>query len=275
MPIIDVQVHAYDRDHPGRPWINRITGPDHVTGDEMVAAMDAVNVDGAILVSSYTVYGYDPSYAVECYAKHPGKFGLVSPIDPRDPASAEIIADWAATEGAVGIRVVMSRAATKDADDPGLNRAFAAAAKYGLPVNVLVWGRLDQTNGIIERHPDTLIVIDHLGLRQTDPPAEKPWEDLPSILAMARHDHVRMKISGACTLSHQPYPYGDIWDPVMTLIDSFGVDRCMWGTDWTRAVSLTYEQGVQAFLTTPRLSDSDRAALMGGTVEKVYGWSPS
>ena len=39
----------------------------------------------------------------------------------------------------------------------------------------------------------------------------------------------------------------------------------MWGTDWTRAVaSLTYQQGVEAFRVTDRLSDSDRAALMGG-----------
>jgi hypothetical protein len=50
MPTIDVQVHAYDRNHPGRPWAGHIAGPEQVTGDEMVAAMDAVGVDGAILV---------------------------------------------------------------------------------------------------------------------------------------------------------------------------------------------------------------------------------
>jgi L-fuconolactonase len=49
----------------------------------------------------------------------------------------------------------------------------------------------------------------------------------------------------------------------------------MWGTDWTRAVALlTYAQGVQAFRLTDRLSDSDRAALMGGTPQRVYDWAP-
>ena len=49
----------------------------------------------------------------------------------------------------------------------------------------------------------------------------------------------------------------------------------MWGTDWTRAVAfLTYEQGVDAFRVTDRLSDGERAALMGGTVEQVYRWAP-
>jgi hypothetical protein len=52
--------------------------------------------------------------------------------------------------------------------------------------------------------------------------------------------------------------------------------RCMWGTDWTRAVGLlTYKEGVEAFRITDRLSDSDRAALMGGTLTKIYGWSPA
>ena len=50
----------------------------------------------------------------------------------------------------------------------------------------------------------------------------------------------------------------------------------MWGTDWTRAVQLlTYEQAVDAFRITDRLSDSERSALMGGTLQKVYKWSPS
>jgi hypothetical protein len=50
----------------------------------------------------------------------------------------------------------------------------------------------------------------------------------------------------------------------------------MWGTDWTRAVGLlTYEQGVEAFRVTDRLSDSDRALLMGETLQRVYNWTRS
>ena len=51
--------------------------------------------------------------------------------------------------------------------------------------------------------------------------------------------------------------------------------RYLWGTDWTRAVRLlTYEQGVEAFRVADRLSDSDRATLMGGTLARIYGWTP-
>jgi predicted TIM-barrel fold metal-dependent hydrolase len=85
-----------------------------------------------------------------------------------------------------------------------------------------------------------------------------------------------VKISGACTLSQQPFPYRDIWDQLARIFDAFGLARCMWGTDWTRAVGvLTYQQGVEAFRVTDRLSDSDRAVLMGGTLSRVYDWAPS
>jgi L-fuconolactonase len=36
-----------------------------VTGDQMVAAMNAVGVDAAILVSPFSMYRYDASYAKE------------------------------------------------------------------------------------------------------------------------------------------------------------------------------------------------------------------
>ena len=162
-----------------------------------------------------------------------------------------------------------------DPSDPRLNAAFAAAGRHGLPVNFLCWGKLDDGAQIVRRNPDTVIVIDHLGLLQPSKPPvpANPWADLPKLLVLATYPNVRVKISGACTLSRQGYPYDDIWEPVLRIIDAFGVDRCMWGTDWTRTSGmLTYEQGVAPFRNTTRLSGSDKAKLMGGTLEKVYRW---
>jgi L-fuconolactonase len=278
MATIDVQVHAYERNHPERPWVSTLHGPAEVTGDQMVAAMDAVGVDGAVLVSPFSMYAYDASYALEVHAKHPGKFGLIKPVDPSDPAVADTIAEWAALDGTIGIRIMMRDTVSPDPADPGLNRVLAAAARHSLAVNLLCWGRLEQAAQMAARNPNTQIVVDHLGLQQPfEPPAPpQPWADLPKVLALAAHNNITIKISGACTLSHEPFPYKDIWDPLGRIFDAFGMNRCMWGTDWTRAVGLlTYAQGVEAFRVTDRLSASDRAALMGGTLARVYGWSPS
>jgi L-fuconolactonase len=278
MLTLDAQVHAYERNHPGRPWVGTLAGPAEVTGDQMVAAMDAVGVDGAVLVSPFSMYRYDASYAKQVYTAHPNRFGLVKPVDPTDPAVADTIADWAGTEGTVGIRLFLRDNVSTDPDDPGINHVLGVAAQHSLPVNLACTGRLDQAGQLAARNPNTQLVIDHLGLPQPQvPPAPaEPFAALPKLLALAVHDNIAVKISGACTLSHEPFPYKDIWDPLGRVFDAFGFDRCLWGTDWTRAVGLlTYEQGVEAFRVTDRLSDSERAALMGETLTKIYRWSPS
>jgi L-fuconolactonase len=277
MPTLDSQVHAYERNHPGRPWAGVLHGPAEVTGDQMVAAMDAVGVDGAVLVSPFAMYRYDASYALQVYAAHPSRFRLVKPVDPTDPAVADTIADWAAAAGTVGIRIMLRDEVSADPADPGLNRVLAAAAQHSLPVNLLCWERLEQAAQLAARNPNTRLVIDHLGLQQPfePPPPAEPFGDLPKVLALAARDNIAIKISGACTLSHEPFPYKDIWDPLGRIFDAFGFDRCMWGTDWTRAVALlTYGQGVEAFRVTDRLSDGDRAMLMGETLQRVYDWLP-
>ena len=130
MPVIDVQVHPFDRNHPGRPWASPSHGLDSATGEEMVAAMNSVGVDGAIMVSSFSAYEYDPSYALEVYNTYPDKFRVVTPVDATDPAIDDVVAKWASTQGARGIRIRMRDGLPMDADHPGLNRAFAAAGRH-------------------------------------------------------------------------------------------------------------------------------------------------
>jgi len=277
MLTIDAQVHCYERNHPGRPWHEVLTGPPQVTGEDMIKAMDEVGVDGALLVSVWTMYRWDASYAVAVQKAHPGRFGVIKPVDPNDPKVAETIAEWAAMDGTVAIRIMMRPDVSKDAADPGIARVLTAAARHDLPVNLMCWDRLEQVGEMAARHPDTQLVIDHLGLQQPfAPPAPpQPWINLPKLLALASHKNVAVKITGACTLSHEKFPYKDIWDPLGRIFDAFGLERCMWGTDWTRAVALlTYKDGVESFRITDRLSDSDRAMLMGGALQKVYGWAP-
>jgi len=277
MPIIDSQVHVYEANTPQRPWHSVPNWPDHVDGDEMVAAMDAVGVDGAIFISAFSMYQYDASYAVEVQKAHPDRFALVKPVDPDDPAVADVIADWKATPGTVGVRIMLTPEAGRDPKEAGITRICDAAAQHGFPVNVLFWGNVDNGTKLIDGHPNTRFIIDHLALVQprTPPAPEEPWADLPRVLELAKRDNAVIKVSGACTLSKEPFPFPDIWDPLARVFDAWGFERCLWGTDWTRAFAVVnYEQAVAPFRLTDRLSDSERAMLMGGATAKAYGWEP-
>ncbi len=277
MPIIDSQVHAYEANTPQRPWHTVPNWPAHVTGDEMVAAMDTVGVDGAIFISAFSLYQYDASYAVQVQRAHPGRLAIVKPVNPDDPAVADVIAEWKKTPGTVGIRIMLRKDAGRSAADPGIDRIARAAVAHDFPVNLSCAGNLDAVPALIDRHPDTRFIIDHLGLMQprTPPAPPQPWAELPKLLDLAKRPNAVVKVSGACTLSREPYPYNDIWDPLARVFDAWGFERCLWGTDWTRAFAVVnYEQAVEPFRLTQRLTDSERAMLMGGACAKAYGWSP-
>ncbi|HZM43860.1 MAG TPA: amidohydrolase family protein [Burkholderiales bacterium] len=278
MPVIDCQVHCYEANTPKRPWHNVPNWPPHATGDEMVAAMDKVGVDGAIFISAFSMYQYDASYAVEVQRAHPGRFAIVKPVNPDDPAVADAIAEWKKQPGAVGIRIMMTKEAKREPSDAGIERIARAAVKHDFPINVLFWGNVDAGTALIDRYPDARFIIDHLGILQprTPPAPPEPWADLPKVLDLAKRKNAVIKVSGACTLSKEPYPYNDIWDPVRRVIDAWGIDRCLWGTDWTRAYAVcNFQQAVEPFRKTNRLSESERAMLMGGACAKAYGWSPT
>jgi predicted TIM-barrel fold metal-dependent hydrolase len=239
--------------------------------------MDKVGVDGAIFISAFSMYQYDASYAVEVQRKHPGRFALVKPVNPDDPAVAETIAEWKKTPGTVGIRVIVTKEPGRNPSDPGLDRVLREAVRHDFPVNILCWGNLDRGAAVIDRHPNTRFIIDHLGIMQprTPPAPADAWADLSKVLDLAKRKNAVIKVSGACTLSHKPYPYADIWDPLARVFDAWGFERCLWGTDWTRAFAVVnYEQAVKPFFETRHLSESERAMLMGGACAKAYGWAP-
>src|ERR1700723_3571124 len=152
--IIDSQVHAYAANTPERPWHNVPNWPAHVTGDEMVAAMDKLGIDAAIYISPFSMYQYDASYAVDVRRAHPDRFALVKPVNPDDPGVADVIAEWKKTPGTVGIRIIMTKEAKRAPDDPGLDRILLAAVTSDFPVNVLFWGNVDAGTALIDRHPD-------------------------------------------------------------------------------------------------------------------------
>ena len=83
--IIDSQVHAYAANTPDRPWSGVPNWPAHVSGDEMVAAMDAVGVDGAILVSALRKTPGDATKTLRIRVRQhlPPLFQRIGRVKPR------------------------------------------------------------------------------------------------------------------------------------------------------------------------------------------------
>jgi predicted TIM-barrel fold metal-dependent hydrolase len=146
---LDSQVHAYEANTPKRPWHGVPNWPDHVTGDEMVAAMDKVGVDGAIFISAFSMYRYDASYAMKVQRAHPDRFAIVKPVDPDDPAVGDVIAEWKQTPGTVGIRIMLTK-------EPRRDRRQRLLAVLRLRDLIIGWGQHIADDLAIVR-----LVLDH------------------------------------------------------------------------------------------------------------------
>jgi predicted TIM-barrel fold metal-dependent hydrolase len=274
--IVDAQVHAYAADNEQYPWARAVAmEPPEVTGDQMVAAMSEVAVDAAILVSAWSTYSGDTRYAEAVFRDHPDRFRLVAPLDPRDDGISARVEEWAATPGAVGVRIFFMSRTRWGADHPGLVELLRAATAAGLVVNVYCAGRLPEMHQLARAFPNTQFVLDHLGMEQPTAPPAPPdaLADLDRVLALARFPNLAVKFTGACTYSALPFPYDDLRAPLSRVIDAFGIDRCLWGSDWQRATRLLgYGEAVRAFTEHWSFTGSERDAFMAGNTLRIYGW---
>ena len=140
MPIIDSQVHAYEANTQKWPWHSVPNWPDHVTGDDMIAAMSRVGVEGAIFISAFSMYRYDASYAVEVQRAHPAG-------SPSSSRSTRTTRRWPISspsgEGSGRGRCPNHAVEGGGApDDPDLDHICRVAVRNDLPVNVLFWGNV-------------------------------------------------------------------------------------------------------------------------------------
>ena len=188
---------------------------------------------GALLVSPWAMYRYDASYAQEVQAKHPQRFGLIRPFDPADPGVAEAMAEWARQSGVVGVRgLMMAAPAPRIADRDGIDRVFAAGAACDLPVNVLCWGNIAQFAAAAARHPNTQLVVDHVGLKQpfAPPPPNKPLcrpRSRAGARPLRQRGHQDLRGPARCRASR--FPTRTSGTPLARIFDAFGLARCLWG----------------------------------------------
>ena len=92
------------------------------------------------------------------------------------------------------------------------------------------------------------------------------------MLALAKLPNVAVKLSGAPSTSSEAYPYRNIHKYLQQIIETFGPDRCFWGTDITR-MPCSYRQCVTMFTEEmPWLKGRDLELVMGGAVVDWLGW---
>jgi predicted TIM-barrel fold metal-dependent hydrolase len=272
MLIVDSQIHI---------WKNGKMSPHHrqsptYSADDALAEMATAGVDCAVIHPPSALGEAANVLAVEAVRNHPDKFCILGHFDLQSPDREKIVAHWRERPGMLGFRFTFSEPHQKSWwTDGSLDWFWKASEKADLRIGLLASGKNIQAFGkIAERHPGLKMHIDHIGRGggRADVKDDAAYADLADMLALAKLPNVAVKLSGAPSTSTQPYPYKNIHKYLREIIETFGPDRCFWGTDITR-MPISYRQCVTMFTEEmPWLKGRDLERVMGGAIVDWLGW---
>ncbi|MFO1105950.1 MAG: amidohydrolase family protein [Amaricoccus sp.] len=273
---IDAHCHFWRLDRGDYGWLAGQGGPLAPLRRDFLPADYPAPGDALIAVQAAPTRA-ETDFLLGLAATEPRIAGVVGWVDLADPAAVEDLEARAADARFKGVRPMLQDIAATDwlltAPHPD---NLAALARLGLGLDALVTERhLPVLARFAAAHPDLPIVIDHAA--KPRPGRGPDWQ--AGMAALARDPRIHCKLSGLLTEldpASRAAPAAALRPIVARLLDWFGPDRLIWGSDWpvlTLAASLADWHALTDDLLAG-LSAAERAAILGGTAARFYRVAP-
>ncbi|MGW6903295.1 amidohydrolase family protein [Streptomyces sp. NPDC054940] len=277
MTLVDAHHHVWDLSVRDQDWIAEDSPiRRNFTVDDLAPEADAAAVDRTVLVQTITVAEETPEF-LALAAEHDLIAGVVGWTDLTRPDVAEELARLRELPGGRYLKGV--RHQVQGEPDPewllraDVRRGLSAVAEAGLVYDLVVLPhQLPACVKAAADHPDLTFVLDHLGKPPIASGERDPWET--GVRSLAALSNTVCKLSGMVTEADLASwtvddlrPYADV------VLDAFGPDRLMFGSDWpVCTLAATYGQVVgTAEQLTAALSDAEQTQLFEGTAVRCYG----
>ncbi len=283
--LFDTHAHLvaddWDR-YPARAFGPGVPVPDRpgysVTVDALIGMMDANGVDRAALVQRGHLYGYDNSYIVDAAQLHPGRLHPVVIMDTQDPATPGAYRDLVKHRGVRSYRMANARPWLLDTawmSSPEAMEVWKACADLGTPVTLIIFMNqlpymLPLVKIIARQFPDLPILLDHgampFGMTQYEVALAREAGE-PIVMPKAPHFGIDRTIAIFEDVHNVYFKITEInferlaaeevrpAHLVRRMVDSFGPDRLMWGSDigqsmlWSYAEKAAMARAAADFLT--------------------------
>jgi predicted TIM-barrel fold metal-dependent hydrolase len=274
--IVDSQIHMWKASTPERPWVpgTRPQLPEPMTIGRVVPMIDEAGVDRVVIVPP-TLEGERVDYGQEAARRYPGRFATMGHIRLDDPGEARRLLAWREQPAVLGIRLNIAGEQARWLTDGTTDWFWPAAEKAGIPIMFLTTGQLPLFSAIAERHPQLVLIIDHMGISSEALRNNMLPATVAAAAALARHPNVSVKLSSAPLFSAEAYPFRDMTVHIRRLFDAYGPRRCYWGSDVTNSFAkCTYRQRVTHFTEElDFLAEDDKDWIMGRAILARLGWA--
>lgn len=280
--VVDSHHHFWDPSRRDYPWmgdelaaIRRKFGP-----EELAPLLAAADVDRTIVVQTISSIEETREFLAIAAANN-FIAGVVGWVDLTSPSVGDELAELRA--GTDGTFLVGIRHQVHDEPDPrwllrdDVRRGIAAVGEAGLVYDLLVKTReLPAAVELVRGFPDMTFVLDHIAKpRIAAGPRDEEWERATAPLA--QRPNVFCKLSGMVTEADwTDWKPADLLPYVSRVLDWFGPERCMFGSDWPVCLlAADYQRVVDTLMVTiDDLDPKARAGVLGENSARVYRLSP-
>lgn len=272
---IDSHQHFWEYNERDYAWM----GPEHeaIRRDYLPPVLepllDSIEFDGSIAVQARQMVE-ETDFLLGLADQHARVLGVVGWLDLRSDNIAEQIARYAGHPKFVGVRHVVH-------DEPDdrfvLGEAFQHGLRMlepaGLTYDLLLFPRhIRPSITLADAFPNQPFVIDHIAKPPIAAGETEPWKI--GMRDIARRPNVTCKLSGMVTEANHAS-----WEPAQfehyldTVLEAFGPERLMIGSDWPVCTLAGAYQPVMRIVLdyVDRLTPDERGAILGQTCARFYG----
>ena len=277
LKIIDTHQHLWDTENLEYPWLEgfdllakRYTAQDYREAIGDLNVIKSVHVEGD---PAETDVVKEVEWLTEI-AEADGMIGAIAAAAPLEKSNAEAILEQLIGFGrVVGVR----RMAWHHPDpqfyaSPELINGVKLLTKFDLSFELCANSmQLPAAIELVKATPDVRHALNHCGGPDIKGGQFEPWAT--HIRELASFENVHCKVSGIVTTASENWTRAELKPYIRHLIEAFGYERLMFGSDWpVCTLAATYQEWVDALLwAVEDASDAEKSRLFYENASEFYG----
>jgi len=273
MLIIDCHAHITSSDEQRYPLKeNPLLIPDGRGSIDDLREVSLVNgVTAVRAIHTVSSYDYDNRYLCDATRANPDWVSGVCTLDPDDSRSPDLLTQLVKDYGVRTLRSTPgNRRTTFDHD--GVRKLWKICADVGATVDIFLMqlAHVESAEKLLREFPSLIVGFDHcMDLK----PGLLYDRALSEVLRLAKYENLYPKVDFISTGTEVGFPGSDLHAAALSIIDTYGPERCVWGSNFPNCVwtpKFTYAQHLQIFTEVLPLSDETRAQVLGETARRLW-----
>ena len=188
------------------------------------------DIDAAVAVQARCTVE-ETDWLLKLAAENDCVAGVVGWLDLKSDELEEQLKTYKKNPHFLGLREILQGQEPEFMLDEKFIAGLKLLGQYDVAYDILVFPRhLKAVRELLEQLPQQRLVIDHLAKPDIAAGLIDDWAE--DIRAIAKHEHVHMKLSGMVTEAAADWQEEDFQKYMGVIFEAFGEDRILYGSDW-------------------------------------------